>query len=114
MANSDTTSVPSATRFNVKRREAESPNILSVEFRSPPSCTLDSQANAISSPLIRPVNAIVRWPSALVQLKVIQEVITLVVFAAFSVLYLKEPFGWNHAVGFSLIALGAFFIFQKW
>jgi uncharacterized protein (DUF486 family) len=44
----------------------------------------------------------------------VQEVITLLVFAAFSVLYLKEPFGWNHAVGFSFIALGAFFIFQKW
>ena len=26
----------------------------------------------------------------------------------------KEPLGWNHAVGFSFIALGAFFIFQKW
>ena len=48
------------------------------------------------------------------QLKTMQEVITLLVFAAFSVLYLKEPFGWNHALGFSLIALGAFFIFQKW
>jgi len=48
------------------------------------------------------------------QLKTMQEVITLVVFAAFSVLYLKAPFGWNQAVGFSLIALGAFFIFQKW
>jgi uncharacterized protein (DUF486 family) len=48
------------------------------------------------------------------QLKTMQEVITLLVFAAFSVLYLKEPFGWNHAVGFSFIALGAFFIFQKW
>ena len=58
-----------------------------------------------------------RWGSAVystAQLKTMQEVITLLVFAAFSVLYLKEPFGWNHAVGFSLIALGAFFIFQKW
>jgi uncharacterized protein len=45
------------------------------------------------------------------QLKTIQEVITLTVFAAFSVLYLKEPLGWNHAIGFSLIAAGAFFIF---
>ena len=51
---------------------------------------------------------------SLPQLKIAQEVITLLVFAAFSVLYLKEPFGWNHALGFSLIALGAFFIFQKW
>ncbi len=48
------------------------------------------------------------------QLKTIQEVITLLVFAAFSVLYLKESLGWNHAVGFALIALGAFFVFQKW
>lgn len=46
------------------------------------------------------------------QLKTIQEVITLVVFAGFSVWVLKEPLGWNHAVGFGLIALGAWFIFQ--
>jgi uncharacterized protein (DUF486 family) len=43
-----------------------------------------------------------------------QEVITLIVFAGFSVLYLKEPLGWNHALGFALIAAGAFFIFHKW
>lgn len=48
------------------------------------------------------------------QLKTIQEVITLAVFAAFSVLYLKEPLGWNHAVGFTLIAAGAYFVFHKW
>ena len=48
------------------------------------------------------------------QLKTMQEVITLLVFAAFSVLYLKEPIGWNHAVGFTLIASGAFFVFHKW
>jgi uncharacterized protein len=47
------------------------------------------------------------------QLKTMQEVITLVVFAAFSVLYLKEGLGWNHAVGFALIAAGAFFVFYK-
>ena len=58
-----------------------------------------------------------RWGSAVyttAQLKTIQEVITLLVFAVFSVLYLKESFGWNHAVGLAFIALGAFFIFQKW
>jgi uncharacterized protein (DUF486 family) len=48
------------------------------------------------------------------QLKTIQEVITLLVFAAFSVLYLKEPLAWNYVVGFSLIAAGAFFVFHKW
>jgi len=46
------------------------------------------------------------------QLKTIQEVITLMIFAAFSVLYLKEPFTWNYALGFAFIALGAFFIFK--
>ena len=46
------------------------------------------------------------------ELKTMQEVITLVVFAAFSVLVLKEPLGWNHAIGFSLIALGAMFVFS--
>jgi hypothetical protein len=58
-----------------------------------------------------------RWGSAVysaAQLKTMQEVITLIVFAGFSVLYLKEPLGWNHALGFALIAVGAFFIFHKW
>jgi uncharacterized protein (DUF486 family) len=58
-----------------------------------------------------------RWGSAVystAQLKTMQEVITLLVFAGFSVLYLKEPLQWNHAVGFALIASGAFFVFHKW
>ena len=45
-----------------------------------------------------------RWGSAVysaAQLKTMQEVITLVVFAGFSVLYLKEPLGWNHGLGFA-------------
>jgi len=47
------------------------------------------------------------------QLKTMQEVITLLVFAVFSVVYLKETIGWNHLVGFALIAAGSFFIFQR-
>jgi uncharacterized protein (DUF486 family) len=46
------------------------------------------------------------------QLKTMQEVITLVVFAVFSILYLKTSFTLNHLVGFGLIALGAFFVFK--
>jgi uncharacterized protein (DUF486 family) len=46
------------------------------------------------------------------QLKTIQEAITLVVFAGFSVVYLKEAFTWNYAIGFAFIALGAFFVFR--
>ena len=45
------------------------------------------------------------------ELKTMQEVITLIVFAGFSVLVLKEPLGWNHAIGFALIACGAAFVF---
>ena len=48
------------------------------------------------------------------QLKTIQEVITLVVFCVFSILYLKEDFRWNYAVGFILIIAAVFFIFKKW
>jgi uncharacterized protein len=46
------------------------------------------------------------------QLKTLQEVITLLVFAAFSVLWLKEPLTLNHAAGFALIAAGAWFVFK--
>jgi uncharacterized protein (DUF486 family) len=55
-----------------------------------------------------------RWGSAVystAQLKTMQEVITLCVFAAFSVLWLGEALTINHFVGFALIALGAWFIF---
>ncbi len=48
------------------------------------------------------------------ELKTIQEVITLSVFAIFSVFYLKEPLAWNHILGFALIALGAYFVFSRW
>jgi hypothetical protein len=48
------------------------------------------------------------------ELKTIQEVITLIVFAGFSVLYLGEALRWNHIVGFACIAAGAFFVFHKW
>ena len=48
------------------------------------------------------------------QLKTIQEVITLIVFSVFSVMYLKEEFRWNYIVGFLFIILAVFFIFKKW
>ena len=47
------------------------------------------------------------------QLKTIQEVITLIIFSIFSVLYLKEEFRWNYLVGFFCIILAVFFIFKK-
>lgn len=59
-----------------------------------------------------PANRIGHAAYSAAELKTIQEVITLVVFAGFSVWVLKEPLNWRHAVGFSLIAIGAWFIFQ--
>ncbi|MEI8345033.1 MAG: DMT family protein [Candidatus Omnitrophota bacterium] len=48
------------------------------------------------------------------QLKTIQEVITLVVFCAFSIFYLKEEIRWNYIVGFGFMVIAVFFIFKKW
>jgi uncharacterized protein len=62
--------------------------------------------------VILPANRLGSAVYTTAQLKTIQEVITLLVFAAFSVLYLKEPITWNYAIGFVLVAAGAFFIFR--
>jgi len=61
-----------------------------------------------------PANRIGSYQFTGVQLKTIQEVITLVVFSVFSVVYLKEQFRWNYLVGFALIAAAVFVIFKKW
>ncbi len=48
-----------------------------------------------------------------VQLKTMQEIITLLVFAVFSVLYLGESLRWNHAVAFLFLVLAGYFAFKK-
>jgi uncharacterized protein (DUF486 family) len=48
------------------------------------------------------------------QLKVIQEVITLVVFSVFTTVYLRDRLQWNHVAGFACILLAVFFVFHKW
>lgn len=53
-------------------------------------------------------------PFSLVELKVLQEVITLVVFTAFTLLVFRnEAFRWNHFVGFAFLVLAVYFIFRK-
>lgn len=53
-------------------------------------------------------------PFSLVELKVLQEVITLVVFTLFAFLVFKnETFRWNHFVGFIFLVLAVYFIFRK-
>jgi uncharacterized protein len=61
-----------------------------------------------------PANRIGYGHFSAAQLKTIQEVISLSVFAIFSWVYLGERIGWQHGVGFALICLGAWFVFHDW
>ena len=61
-----------------------------------------------------PANRIGSYEFTAVQLKTIQEVITLTVFSVFSVLYLGEKLKWNYFAGFALIVVAVFVIFKKW
>src|SRR5476649_1122245 len=47
------------------------------------------------------------------QLKIIQEVITLIIFCLFAVIYLKEPLRWNYLMSFTLIMGAVYFAFKK-
>jgi uncharacterized protein len=59
-----------------------------------------------------PANRIGRAVYSAAELKTLQEVITLAVFAVFSITFLGERFTLNHMVGFALIAAGALFVFK--
>ena len=61
-----------------------------------------------------PANRIGYGEFSAAQLKTIQEVITLIVFSIFSVVYLKEDLKWNVVVGFLCMVAAVFFIFKKW
>ncbi|MBN8577615.1 MAG: DMT family protein [Cyclobacteriaceae bacterium] len=53
-------------------------------------------------------------PFSLMELKVMQEVITLVVFVLFSLVFFKtETFRWNHLIGFIFLILAVYFVFKK-
>lgn len=53
-------------------------------------------------------------PFSLVELKVIQEVISILVFTVFTLLFFRnEQFRWNHLVGFGFLVLAVYFIFRK-
>ena len=62
-----------------------------------------------------PANRIGHRTLSAYQLKVMQEAITLVVFVAFSVLFLPdEKLKWNHGVGFALLLAAVFFVYHEW
>ena len=60
-----------------------------------------------------PANRIGHQVYSAAQLKGMQEIITLGVFAVFSILYLGESLKWNHYAGFALIVVAALLIFKK-
>ena len=61
-----------------------------------------------------PANRIGSYEFSAAQLKTIQEVITLSVFAVFSVVYLRQPLRWNYVAGFALIVAAVAVIFKNW
>jgi hypothetical protein len=61
-----------------------------------------------------PANRIGHHNFSAAQLKIIQEVITLFVFAVFSIFYLKEGMRWNYIVAFMMIIGAVFFMFKEW
>ena len=61
-----------------------------------------------------PANRIGHQVYSAAQLKTMQEIITLLVFAVFSVTYLGESLKWNHMVAFMFLCGAAFFSFHKW
>jgi uncharacterized protein (DUF486 family) len=61
-----------------------------------------------------PANRIGHGQFTAAQLKTIQEVISVTVFAFFSVFYLREALRWNYVVWFFLIVAAVFFVFKKW
>jgi uncharacterized protein (DUF486 family) len=61
-----------------------------------------------------PANRIGHYEFTAAQLKTIQEVITLVVFCVFSVVYLKEELKWNYLAGFAMMVGAVFVIFKEW
>jgi uncharacterized protein (DUF486 family) len=61
-----------------------------------------------------PANRIGHQVYSAAQLKTMQEIITLLVFGVFSVMYLGESLKWNHMVAFMFLCGAAFFSFNKW
>ncbi len=60
-----------------------------------------------------PANRFGSYQFTTAQLKTIQEVITLIVFCVFSVVYLKEELKWNYLAGFACMVAAVFFVFKK-
>lgn len=60
-----------------------------------------------------PANRMGSFQFTAAQLKIMQEVITLIVFGGFSILYLKQELRWNYLVAFAFIIGAVFFVFVE-
>jgi len=61
-----------------------------------------------------PANRLGNTVYSAAQLKTLQELITLLVFAGFSVLYLNEAIRWNHVAAFGCLVMAGYFAFSRW
>ena len=61
-----------------------------------------------------PANRLGNTVYSAAQLKTMQEIITLLVFAGFSVLYLNEAIRWNHVAAFGCLVMAGYFAFSRW
>lgn len=61
-----------------------------------------------------PANRIGHIRFSAIELKTMQEAITLVVFLAFNAWYLKETLKWNHLAGFGLLVAAVYVTFREW
>ncbi len=63
--------------------------------------------------LMVPANRLGSYHFTTAQLKILQEVITLIVFSGFSILYLREPMRWNYLIAFAFMVGAVFFVFKR-
>ena len=61
-----------------------------------------------------PANRIGSGVFSLFQLKIIQEIITIIVFVCIAIFYFKEKIKWNYTVGMVFIILAIIFVFNDW
>ena len=100
----------SAIENNIRSRRMPA---LFTRASKPPKVSIASWTIAFIEYVIAvPANRIGHRVYSAAELKTMQEVITLSVFALFSLVYLKEPITLNHAVGFAFIVIGAGIVFR--
>jgi uncharacterized protein len=87
-----------------------------LNYKTKPLLTVIAVSWLIALPeyiLQVPANRLGHHVYSAAQLKIIQEILTLIVFCGFSVWFLKEPLKWNQGVAFGLVVVAAVFMFYE-